>query len=68
MPVSRPNDTGILSIMTVALLVVAAGGGFFFPELYRDSAIYGNDLVTLVVAVPLLAIALFFTRRGSLRG
>ena len=52
------------------LMVVQAGVGVLAPSIYRDtgwvtSAWYGNDLVTLMIAAPLMAWAL--VARGSLR-
>ncbi|MFO8114743.1 MAG: hypothetical protein R6U01_05190 [Halorubrum sp.] len=60
------------STLTLLLAVVAAGVGLFVPGFYRDAAVlipqlYGQDLLTLVVAVPALAVALVYARRGSLR-
>ncbi|EMA57644.1 hypothetical protein [Halorubrum kocurii] len=61
------------SALTLLLAVVAAGVGLFVPGFYRDAAVllpqlYGQDLLTLAVAVPALAVALRSARRGSLRG
>jgi hypothetical protein len=60
----------LLSAIIAVLALVASAGGLF-TELYRDNAwvtqLLGNDLVTLVVAVPLLTAALILSRRGSLR-
>ena len=67
MSANESAHTTVLSIIIAVLAVIAAGGGFFFPHIYRDAAVYGNDLVTLVVAVPLLGLALILARRGSLR-
>ena len=73
---SKSKFTSILSSIIVILTVIAAGGGLIFPDVYRDDAInnainkaglYGNDLVTLIVAVPLLIGALIFATRDSLR-
>jgi hypothetical protein len=55
------------------LAVVATSVGLFVPEFYRDAAVllpqlYGQDLLTLVVAVPTLAGALYYAHQGSLRG
>ncbi|MFP4228996.1 MAG: hypothetical protein ACLFTE_09235, partial [Salinivenus sp.] len=59
-----------LSVLVVVLMATTAGLGLFSHSLYRDNALvaagwYGNDLVTLVVAVPLLTIALAGAWRGS---
>lgn len=64
----------LLTVVTVALLVVvSAGGAFRSSQLYRDNALIsatfrGQDWVTLLVAVPLLSAGLILERRGSLRG
>jgi hypothetical protein len=62
-----------LSALTAPLAALAAAAGLAVPGLYRDPAVLvpqarGQDLVTLVVGVPLLAGALLATRRGSARG
>jgi hypothetical protein len=62
----------ILSICIAILAAIAALGGLLLPGLYRDNpfvtAVWkGNDLVTLAVAVPLLAAAMVFSMRGSVR-
>jgi hypothetical protein len=61
-----------LSALVVVLMAVTAGLGLFSHDVYRDNALvaaswYGNDLVTLVVAAPLLTIALAGAWRGSRR-
>lgn len=66
------NTAYRLSIAVAILAAVAAAGGLLLPGLYRDndfikSAWFGNDLVTLLVAVPLLGAALYFSQKGSLR-
>lgn len=61
---------------TVAIIVLAVIGtvfGLFREGFYNDPYAlrlqgYGQDMVTLGVIVPLLAIGLWFTMRGSLRG
>lgn len=62
-----------LSLMIAVLTIVAALGGILLDDLYRDnlyvtSSWFGNDLITLFVAVPLLLIGLFYAWRGSVRG
>ena len=62
----------VLSILIVILATVASIGGLFLNGLYRDnlfvsSAWKGNDVVTLVVTVPLLVAALVYSMHGSLR-
>jgi len=63
----------VASTLTLVLAVVATGVGLFVPAFYRDAEVllpqlYGQDLLTLVVAVPALAIALYSAYQGSLRG
>jgi len=62
----------ILSAIIVILATVASAGGLFLGDLYRDNTFVtslwkGNDLVTLVVAVPMLVAALILSMRGSQR-
>jgi len=63
----------VASTLTLLLAVVATAVGLFAPEFYRDAEVllpqlYGQDLLTLVVAVPALAGALYYAHQGSLRG
>jgi len=63
----------VASTLTLLFAVVATSVGLFVPEFYRDAEVllpqlYGQDLLTLVVAVPALAGALYYAHRGSLRG
>jgi len=62
----------ILSAIIAILATVASAGGLFLGDLYRDNTFIsslwkGNDLVTLVVAVPMLVAALILAMRGSQR-
>lgn len=62
----------VFSIMIAALAALASAGGLFFEDLYRDNAFvtttwFGNDAVTLLLGVPILVAALFFSARGSLQ-
>jgi hypothetical protein len=62
----------VLSALIAVFATIAAAGGLSIHGLYRDniwivSAWRGNDLVTLLVAVPLLVGALLSSRRGSVR-
>lgn len=62
----------ILSIIIAVLAALASAGGLTVPDLYRDntwitSAWRGTDLVTLLVAVPLLVGGLALGSRGSRR-
>ncbi|NHN49375.1 hypothetical protein G9464_17530 [Halostella sp. JP-L12] len=61
------------SVAILILTVVATGVGLFVPGFYRDAPVllpqvYGQDLLTLAVAVPAFAVSLFYATRGSLRG
>ncbi len=67
------HKTGfVLSWIVAALATVVSVGGLFWGGLYRDNAMIkaamqGNDLVTLVLVVPLMIVAMVFVRRGSQR-
>ncbi|RLM32970.1 hypothetical protein [Haloarcula sp. Atlit-120R] len=68
-----PRSYRLASIATLILTVIATLVGLFVPEFYRDAPpllpqVYGQDVTTLVVAVPAFAIALYYASRGSLRG
>jgi len=59
-------------VVVVFLMAVASGAGLLFHDLYQDNALvasswYGNDLVTLLVATPLLAVAVLGAWGGSRR-
>jgi hypothetical protein len=63
---------GRLSVAATALMAVAATAGLWADGLYRESAglremFRGYDFVTLVVAVPTLAVSLALANRGSIR-
>lgn len=62
----------ILSIIVLILAAAASAGGLMLPGLYRDNALVaaamrGNDLITLVIAVPLMILSLIQVQRGSVR-
>ena len=62
-----------LSIALVLVMVAQASLGLLFDTSYRDvdwvkATWFGNDWVTLVLAVPLLAIGLLRSTAGSIRG
>ena len=62
----------LLSVIIAILAGITSLGGLLMSNLYRDNSwtvnqLRGNDLVTIVIAVPLLGLALFMARRGSLR-
>lgn len=68
----RHKTAFTLSVIIIILAALASGGGLFWDGVYQDppffrSAFQGNDLVTLVLVVPLLIVTLFMTRRGSQR-
>lgn len=61
-----------LSSALAFFATVASAAGLFVPGLYRDAPAWaaqarGTDLVTLMVAVPTLAISLLFAAHGSRR-
>lgn len=63
----------ILSFTLAAMMVVQSGLGLLASGEYRDvawitAAWWGNDLVTLLVAVPLLMVGLILSARNSVRG
>jgi hypothetical protein len=71
-PPSRLGWPDAVSAVIAVLMVVASLGGLFLPGLYRDNtwataAFRGTDLATLLLAVPVLAVALVLARRGSER-
>ena len=63
----------VLAAGLSALMLVQSVFGRLLQGQYRDvewikATWFGNDWVTLVVAVPLLAVAVVLARRGSTRG
>lgn len=62
------------SALIAVLAVIASGTGLLVDGAYRNDTVSGaaqergNDLVTLVLCVPLLAVAAGFAAKGSLRG
>lgn len=70
---SLPRAYVLASIAILVLTVIATVVGLFVPGFYRDAPVllpqvYGQDLLTLVVAVPALAVSLYYAAQGSLRG
>jgi len=62
----------ILSFIILILAIIASAGGLLIEDLYRDNAFVksiwpANDMVTLFLAIPLMAGALFYTIRGSVK-
>ncbi|HUK72706.1 MAG TPA: hypothetical protein VLW50_28770 [Streptosporangiaceae bacterium] len=71
-PQSRLRWPDAVSTVSAVLMVFPSLGGLLLPGLYRDNtwstaAFRGNDLATLLLAVPVLAVALVLARRGSER-
>ncbi len=62
----------VLSVIVSVLATLVSVAGLCFPGLYPHSwdngTSLGNDLITLVVAVPVLALAIIYSARGSVRG
>ncbi|MFC7212713.1 hypothetical protein ACFQO4_01290 [Saliphagus sp. GCM10025334] len=63
----------LASLAILVLAGVATTVGLFLPGFYRDAPVllpqlYGQDLLTLGVALPVFAVALYAAHRGSLRG
>jgi len=74
MAVSSPSRRTALrlSVLIAVLMALMSSAGLFAHEVYQDDALvaaswYGNDLVTLVVATPLLGVALLGAWGGSRR-
>ena len=62
----------LLSCIIIVLAAIASAGGFFLEDLYRDNELtktawFGNDIVTLFLAVPLMIGGLMFSLRGSMK-
>ena len=62
-----------LTVLLIVLMAVQSTLGLIFSAEYRDVAWiaatwWGNDLVTLLVAVPLFVVALTLSSRASVRG
>jgi len=62
----------ILSTLIAVLATIASTSGLLLTGLYRDnlfvtSAWKGNDLITLFIAIPILIVAMTFSKRGSLK-
>jgi hypothetical protein len=61
-----------LTVAIAILALIASVGGLFIKDIYRDNlfvtaAWRGTDLVTLIIALPLLIVSLIFSMRGSQR-
>ncbi len=69
---SSTNGWLWLTVPIALLVAIAAGGGVFMGDLYRDSPnlvvqARGQDLITLLVALPALVIGAWLAGRGSQR-
>jgi hypothetical protein len=64
----------IIASVLIALLALTAAGAGLMTDLYKNDTVSGaaqergNDLVVLVLCVPLPLISAFFASKGSLRG
>jgi hypothetical protein len=62
-----------VSALIAILAVTASGAGLLWKDLYKNetqsgtSQLVGNDLVTLILCVPLLILSAYFAAKGSLR-
>lgn len=68
---SIPRSYLLSTVLTLLLTVVATSIGLSVSGFYRDAPVllpqvYGQDLLTLVGAVPALALATYYAARGSL--
>lgn len=67
----KSTDVWLLLTLPIAiLLAIAAGSGVFVNGLYRDNAYFasqaiGQDLISLLVALPALIISAILVHRGS---
>lgn len=77
MPVQTPRRLTrsylVASALTILFAVLATSVGLFVPGCYRDAEVllpqlYGQALLTPVVAVPTLTGALYYAHHQSLRG
>ncbi|HKJ68128.1 MAG TPA: hypothetical protein VKA68_09260, partial [bacterium] len=63
----------VFSVFVGGLMLLVSAGGVLLPEMYRDSAfvlpqIFGQDLVSLILGVPLLIVSLIYAIQGSYKG
>jgi hypothetical protein len=68
--ISKFKISVTLSVIILLLAIAASLGGLFMGSLYQDNEFikvvwYGNDLLTLLVAIPLMIGALAFSLKGS---
>ncbi|MGA9140148.1 MAG: hypothetical protein WBZ29_07985 [Methanocella sp.] len=64
----------LIASALIAILAIMAAGSGLLTDLYKNDTISGaaqqrgNDLIVLVLCVPLLLVSAFFAAKGSLRG
>jgi hypothetical protein len=64
----------LIASVLIALLAITAAGTGLLTDLYKNDTtsgaaqLRGNDLVVLVLCVPLLLVSAFYAAKGSLRG
>lgn len=63
----------LISVVVAGMVVIAALAGLTVDGIYVDSenaeaALRGNDMVNLIVGIPIMVIALWMTARESIRG
>ncbi|MCW3090046.1 MAG: hypothetical protein JWP81_1115 [Ferruginibacter sp.] len=61
-----------ISMGIIFFALVTSSGGLWIPGLYHDndfvkSAWFASDIITFFVAVPLLCLAVYFSKKGSAR-
>jgi len=69
---TRQKTALSLSVIIVVLATFSSTGGLFLDGLYRDNTLVtlsfeGNDIVTLILAIPMMITAMIFVKRGSIR-
>lgn len=64
----RSISIGLAALMALQALLGLVASGAYRDVAWIKATWFGNDLVTLVIAVPLLLVAMWFASRGSTRG
>jgi hypothetical protein len=67
------NTVYFLSLIIVILMAIASLSGIFIENLYQDNALvrsswYGNDIITMVLAVPVFMNGLIFYKKKTVIG
>mgnify|MGYP000120138862 CR=1 FL=1 len=67
------NMIYLLSLIIVILMAVASLSGIFIKDFYQDNALvssswYGNDIITMVLAVPVFMNGLIFYKKKTVIG